>query len=172
MTEEHPPLRANEISWFLLTTLPIETPQECLHVIDIYTKRWLIETFFKTLKTGCGVEKCRLESAGKVEVYLSLMSVIAWWLLYLQQLSRKPDLAIDIKEIFDETEFRVLKAHGLKNETSLEEAVEVMCRLAKYKKFKKTDRPGIYSIWLGWLALQHALEVLEPFDLARYVGSR
>lgn len=172
VTEKSPPPKGNEICWFLLTDLPIETAEECLKIVKIYTMRWLIEIFFKTLKTGCGIEECRFNDGKKVETYLALMSVIAWWLLYLQQLSRVPNLAVSLKEIFDDTELRILKAHGLKSESSLEEAVEVLCRLGGYKKFKKTDRPGIYSIWLGWLALQTAIRVLEPFGSLQYVGNR
>ena len=46
--------------------LPIETIEQVLKVIDYYRARWVIETFFRTLKTGCQVEKIYLETGDRL----------------------------------------------------------------------------------------------------------
>ena len=38
------------LRWVLLTTEPIDTLTQALHIIDIYTARWRIEDFHKARK--------------------------------------------------------------------------------------------------------------------------
>ena len=40
------------IDWTLLTTEPVETDEQISRVVDFYRSRWLIEEYFKALKTG------------------------------------------------------------------------------------------------------------------------
>ncbi|WP_350996434.1 transposase [Shewanella sp. TB7-MNA-CIBAN-0143] len=47
------------LRWVLLTTEPIDTLIQALHIIDIYTTRWRIEDFHKAWKTGAGAERQR-----------------------------------------------------------------------------------------------------------------
>ena len=51
--EPNPPESEEAIVWRLVMTEPIDTAQEIAVVIDAYRQRWLIEEFFKALKTGC-----------------------------------------------------------------------------------------------------------------------
>ena len=44
-----------------------ETLDQVLRVIDDYASRWVIETFFRTLKTGRQVEQILLETLPRVE---------------------------------------------------------------------------------------------------------
>ena len=60
-SERNPPQGEQAIEWILLTTLPISTLAEVLTVIEYYMSRWMIEVFFKTLKSGCGVESLQFE---------------------------------------------------------------------------------------------------------------
>jgi IS4 transposase len=39
-----------------MTTEAVETAEQVAAVVDAYRARWLIEEFFKALKTGCGFE--------------------------------------------------------------------------------------------------------------------
>ena len=57
-------------------------------VIDIYRKRWLIEEFFKAIKTGCRFELHQLEDIKGLLIALTLESVIAWQLLRLRDVAR------------------------------------------------------------------------------------
>ncbi len=80
------------VDWRLLTTLPIDTIEQVAFVIDCYRRRWLIEEYFKAVKTGCAFEKRQLESKHALLNALALFVPIAWRLLSLRNLAREaPD---------------------------------------------------------------------------------
>jgi hypothetical protein len=60
--EEEPPKGEEPIEWILLTTLSISTLDLVRRVIRYYTVRWMIEVFFRTLKSGCRIEERRFET--------------------------------------------------------------------------------------------------------------
>jgi len=77
------------VEWRLLTTEPIDTVEQVLRLVEWYRTRWLIEEFFKALKTGCAYEKRQLESLDTLLVALALLAPIAWQLLLLRHLTRE-----------------------------------------------------------------------------------
>ena len=89
VSEVHAPTGADPVDWRLLTTEPIDTVEQILRIVDWYRTRWLIEEFFKALKTGCAYEKRQLESLHTLLVALALLAPIAWRLLLLRHLSRE-----------------------------------------------------------------------------------
>lgn len=76
------------VEWRLITTEPIETVAQVLAIVDGYRTRWLIEEYFKALKTGCAFEKRQLESKDALLNALALFGPVAWRLLRLRALSR------------------------------------------------------------------------------------
>ena len=60
--EVNGPCDGTDVSWLLLTSLPIGTAEEVLKVIDYYVARWAVEIYFRTWKTGCKVEEIQLET--------------------------------------------------------------------------------------------------------------
>ena len=62
----------------LLTTESVEDFEQSLTVIDHYRARWTIEDWRKVLKSGCRIEDRQLETWERMEVLLSIYSVIAW----------------------------------------------------------------------------------------------
>jgi hypothetical protein len=50
------------IEWRLWTSLPIDTAEQICEVVDAYRGRWVVEEFFKALKTGCAFEERQLQS--------------------------------------------------------------------------------------------------------------
>lgn len=89
--EPAPPDGEEPVHWTLLTSEPIETAEQLLRVVDIYRSRWLIEEYFKSIKTGCGYEKRQLESASTLLSALAITLVLGWQLLLLRHLSRVED---------------------------------------------------------------------------------
>jgi hypothetical protein len=87
--EPNPPEGEEPIEWTLLTTEPIRTVAEMAIVVDHYRARWVIEEYFKALKTGCAYEKRQLESAHALLNALAVLVPIAWRLLVLRTLSRQ-----------------------------------------------------------------------------------
>jgi hypothetical protein len=86
--ERHPPEGDEPVEWILLTSLPIETTRDVDFIVDAYRTRWVIEEFFKALKSGCAIEKRQLESVRSVTNALAVSLPIAWLLLRLRHLSR------------------------------------------------------------------------------------
>jgi hypothetical protein len=82
------------VDWLLYTTESIETREDILRIVDFYRTRWIVEEFFKALKTGCAFEKRQLESMHTLENALALFIPMAWGLLRLRVLAREhPELS-------------------------------------------------------------------------------
>jgi hypothetical protein len=81
------------VEWILLTNLPTKTKKDLEFVVDCYRCRWLIEEFFKAIKTGCKYEKRQLATASSLLNALAVFAPIAWRLLLLRYLAHhSPDL--------------------------------------------------------------------------------
>ena len=91
--ERQPPPEEPAVEWFLLTNLPINTPDHIAFAVDCYRGRWTIEEYFKALKTGCQYEKRQLESAHSLLNALAILAPVAWRLLLLRHLARSDELA-------------------------------------------------------------------------------
>jgi hypothetical protein len=91
--EPNPPEGEPAVEWRLWTTEPIDSADQVLAVVDAYRCRWVIEEFFKALKTGCAVEERQLESSHGLQNTLAIFMPIAWRLLSLRMLSRSDDKA-------------------------------------------------------------------------------
>jgi hypothetical protein len=83
------PAGCEPVEWRLVTTEPIDTLEQVLAIVDFYRKRWVIEEFFKALKTGCAVEKRQLETLDGLLKMLALFVPIAWNLLRIRVLARE-----------------------------------------------------------------------------------
>jgi hypothetical protein len=86
--EKSPPRGEDPIDWLLVTTEPVDTKKQLLAVVDNYRSRWIIEDFFKVLKTGCGFEKRQLETYDALSNALAIFAVVAWRLLLIRALAR------------------------------------------------------------------------------------
>lgn len=90
--EVHPPEGQPPVDWMLLTTEPVDTPEQVEQIVDDYRARWLIEEYFKALKTGCAFEKRQLTSKHALHNALGLLAPIAYELLVLRDTARRePD---------------------------------------------------------------------------------
>jgi hypothetical protein len=86
--EPDPPADTEPVEWLLYTSLPVDTPEQILAVADAYRLRWVVEEYFKALKTGCAFEKRQLESLHALLNLLALFVPIAWSMLHLRTLAR------------------------------------------------------------------------------------
>lgn len=82
------PADVEPIAWVLMTTEPARTADEICAVVRLYRTRWLIEEYFKALKTGCAIERRQLESYESITAAIALFLPIAWQLLLLRNLAR------------------------------------------------------------------------------------
>jgi hypothetical protein len=90
--EAAPPEGDKPVEWILFTSEPVTSAFDVATVVDGYRRRWIIEEYFKAIKTGCKYEARELESLRTLTNLLAIVAVIAWRLLLLRSLHRsRPD---------------------------------------------------------------------------------
>ncbi len=84
--ENQPPEGVEALVWYLLTREPI-----ALAVVRGYEARWLIEELHMGMKTGCATEQRQLETAHALQNFLAFATVVAWQMLCLRDVARRPE---------------------------------------------------------------------------------
>ncbi len=151
-----------DVSWQLLTSLPIDTLEAAWLVVDYYRQRWQIEVYFRTLKTGCRVEDMRLERNARLKNALALYEVIAWRILYLMHLNRT-DPDIPCNEVFAEHEWKSVwfvtkKTPPPLKPPTLAEFLRQLTSLGGYNNRATERPPGPLPFWIG-LRRMHDLAI-------------
>jgi hypothetical protein len=81
----------------LVTTLPIDDPEQVRTIVQSYCIRWQIEIYFRTIKSGCRVEERQFETLDRLMNCVAVYSIIAWRIMYLCRLGREcPDLDCEV----------------------------------------------------------------------------
>ena len=123
--------------------------------------RWKIETFFRTLKTGCQIEELRLSTADRLANCIALCCVVAWRVLWRTMLSRETPVS-DPAAVFTTDE-----RHLLENATPdgkrqppqyLQFYVRAIARLGGYLDRASDPPPGTTVIWGAFSRLADLLE--------------
>jgi hypothetical protein len=149
------------VEWVLLTTEPIDTSEQVLAVVDMYRRRWIIEEFFKALKTGCAYEARQLESFATFENALALFVPVAWSLLCLRALERT-DSHLAAKEFFTPDQVTVLRAKLRIPIDTVSQAFAAIAQIGGH--IKNNGRPGWLVLWRGFRDL---ILLVQGFALAR-----
>lgn len=151
--EIDPPSDEEAIEWMLVTSLPIDTVEQVMHVVDFYTARWSIEVFFRIFKTGCQVEKIQLETSERLMPSLMLYKIIAWRVFYLTMLGREcPDLPCDMLFTPDEWKpvWKITREEPIpENPPSLSEFLMLLAELGGHNGRRHDDPPGPQCLWIG-----------------------
>lgn len=158
VTEECPPDGVTPLEWMLLTNVEVQDFDSAVERVAWYVCRWLIELYFKILKSGCRVEQCLLATGLRLKRYLALMGIIAWrlfWLTYFQR--QNPDASC--RSILTEDEWQALYCTVKKTTTlpeqepTVREAVRWIAQLGGFLGRKHDGEPGVTVIWRGWQRL-------------------
>jgi hypothetical protein len=166
-TEIAPPKGETPVTWVLLTDLVVKDLAGAVEKVDWYTKRWTIETWHKTLKSGCAVEDCRLQTAERLMRYVAVFGVIAARLMHVAYLARElPDLPAT--EVFSREQIEALHIRlkrellppGTKSPT-LREIVRRIGSLGGHLLRKCDGEPGMTVIWRGWMRMNEDLTMLN-----------
>jgi hypothetical protein len=142
-----------DVCWLLLTTLPIGTVDEVLRVVDYYATRWIIETYFRVLKSGCRVEEIQLETNHRLQNCLAFYTIIAWRVLYLTHMNRESP-TLPCTAVFDDAEWKSVwcvvtkKPLPLKPPT-LSKFMKLLTQLGGYNNRPKEPPAGPQTIWIG-----------------------
>jgi hypothetical protein len=156
--EAHPPPGETPVEWWLVTTEPIATIEDVLRIVEWYRTRWLIEEFFKCLKTGCAYEKRQLESLDTLLIALALLAPIAWQLLLLRHLARDhPETTAAVA--LTPRQLAILRtttgATTLAAAPSIRDALRIVARLGGH--LRQNGEPG-------WLVLTRGMQKLRDME--------
>ncbi|ABS25509.1 IS4 family transposase [Anaeromyxobacter sp. Fw109-5] len=132
VAEVDTPPNSEPVEWWLWTNESVATTDDVLAVVDTYRARWVIEEFFKSLKTGCSIEKRQLESGAALLNALAVLASVAWRLLALRTLARD--------------------ASDAPAATALT-SVQVKCLRFAYKKRRKRELPESLTVREAMLAV-------------------
>ncbi len=157
--ENNAPDGEQPIEWRLWTTLPANTAEDGLAIVDAYRARWVIEEFFKALKTGCAYEMRQLSSQGALLNALAVLAPIAWRLLALRsQACRAPD---GPQRTLSATQLRCLRAicqrlhrHQLPENPTARQTMLALARMGGH--IKNNGDPGWMVLGRGYAALVEA----------------
>jgi hypothetical protein len=158
--EPDPPTGVEAVEWILLTNVAIETPADAWERVDWYQRRWILEEYHKTLKSGCSIEDMQFTSEGALQPAIALVSVAAVGILWLRCLSRSPDAPTrQARERFSVTMIRVLSKWRWKNQPphvdlTVHEFCYALARLGGHQNRKHDGPPGLITLWRGWTKLQ------------------
>jgi hypothetical protein len=169
-TEASPPKGSEAVSWVLLTNLPVRDFEAAAEKIDWYCKRWGIETWHKVLKSGCKVEDCLLETAERLQRYLTLFSIIGVRLMHVAYLARVQPQA-PATDVFSQEEVEALHIRATQtlpspNPPTLREAVRMIGRLGGHLGRAGDGEPGLTVLWRGWLRLYEDVAILRAYKQA------
>lgn len=131
--EPEPPEGCEPVEWFLYTSEPLQSEEAILEVVDHYRSRWVIEEFFKALKSGCAYEKRQHETKDALMNVLGIFIPIAWSLLCMRTLSRDKDSAErPAQEVFTDSQLQLLREESkgrLPLEPTIRDTVLLMARV-------------------------------------------
>jgi len=144
----------DHVEWLLLTTEPIETVKQVLRVVDIYKARWIIEEFFKGLKTGCRLEERLLEDAGSwhklVALFLPVASAILNMRLNREQTSNG--------KYFSEVQMQILSLHAKEQGKRINTVAEAQLQMAQIGGHIPANGPP------GWITLFRGYQQLVAME--------
>jgi hypothetical protein len=156
------PLGEEPVEWVLLTTEPIATERQVSFVVDGYRARWVVEEFFKTVKTGCAFESKQLESLHTLTNLLAYVLVLAYAILLLRSASRGGhDTPAD--ELFSPKQLKILGGvtRRFPEAPTVRQALFALAGLGGH--LKNNGDPGWRTLSKGWRKL---LAYEAGYDLA------
>jgi hypothetical protein len=153
VSEVDPPADDVAVEWLLITSLPIDTDDQVRLIVQYYCTRWMVEVFFRVLKSGCRVERRRFERTDRLLPCLAVYLVVAWRTLYVCRLGRScPEISCEA--VFEPAEWQsvyqvVRREPPPKQPPTLQEMVRLVAQLGGYVNRKRSDEPGPQTVWLG-----------------------
>lgn len=164
---KEPPVR-----WLLLTTLEIADVAMAQQCLIWYSRRWAIERYHLTLKSGCRLEWLQLRRSDRLERALACYAIVAWRLMWMTYAARaSPEQAID--QVLDRAQWQVLYCYVHQcsrppaRAPSLGECVEWIASLGG----GLGQVAGLQSVWRGWKRL-HDLAGLWQLLTSEATGCR
>jgi hypothetical protein len=167
--EENPPEGEAPIRWVLFTTLPIQTVEDIEMVLDGYCKRWAVELYFKTLKSGLKIEDMKYETLDRYLVAFSMLTVVAWRVEYLKGATRS-DPESSCEKYFTPGEWMAIMIFLIRRPVDPTKAPTMkafmtsIAQLGGYINKKSQGPPGSRTIWRGMSRFETIVEAYAAFN--------
>ena len=152
--EASPPPGDIAVEWLLITTLPIDDQESVRRIVRYYATRFMIEVFFRVLKSGCRVEERRFEHIDRLLPCVAVYLIVAWRTLMVCRLGRScPEM--DCEAIFEPAEWKSVWAvtqgeSPPRTPPTLGLMIRLVAQLGGYVNHPgRKDPPGPQTIWLG-----------------------
>ena len=143
----------------ILTSEAVATKQDARNVVRYYERRWLIEEFHKSWKSGCRIEQRPVQAVENLERLAIITAQVAVRLLQLRfAVNMNPEQACD--SVLSQEEWECLWGATEPNTRIPRHAPPVLwalhaiARLAGWRDTKRTGRIGWATLWKGWAKLQ------------------
>jgi hypothetical protein len=153
VSEVNPPPGDEPVEWLLLTSLPIDSVEQVRQIIQYYCVRWMIEVFFRVLKSGCRVEERLFEYMDRLLTCLAVYLIVAWRTLYVCRLGRScPETSCEA--VFEPAEWKSVWKVVRREDPPAEPPplgvfVRIVAQLGGYVNRKRDDPPGPQTVWIG-----------------------
>jgi hypothetical protein len=144
------------IEWILFTNEPIDTETQIERAVEIYRKRWMIEEFFKALKTGCSAEKRQMNSLPSWLNMIALMLPIASTILNLRNL--KAMTRPEAEKILSHEKWEILSKLASNGGRQIKTVGDAMLEIARLGGYVNRSKPP------GWLILSRGLRKLTDYE--------
>jgi hypothetical protein len=157
------------IDWMLLSTVKTQSFEQACERLSWYSRRWGIEVYHRTLKSGCRIQDRRLDNAHSLEACLAIDLVVAWRVYWLTMAAReRPEIPCD--QFLSEEEWRVLSAWATgemaHTPPSAQQVTRWIGKLGGWLPRGKQDNPGTTCMWRGLLRLP---SMVQGYLLALHV---
>lgn len=159
------------LCWHLLTSEVVTTAEQAQEILDFYERRWLIEDFHKSWKSGgAQVEDLRMQSKDNLERMIVILAFIATRIQQLRCYGRRAEYAKEVPcdQLLSPLAWKLLwlkteKTQPPKVAPSVHWAYLKLGKLAGWNDSKRTGIVGWERLWEGWFLLQ---TILEGYHLA------
>ena len=156
----------------LITNVEVASFEQAVERLESDARRWRIETVFKTLKTGCRIEKIRLTTADRLANCIALACITAWRIFWMTML-RRAEPVDDPAAVFTDMDLTLLARTAVAKTASqshdLEFCLTAVARLDAYLARRRDPPPGTTVLWRGFSRLA---DLVIGFEAAIRSGSK
>lgn len=160
------------IEWMLLTTVEVKTFEHAHQRVQWYARRWGIEVYHRTLKSGCRILDRHLNPDAGLKTCLGIDMVVAWRVFHLTMLSREtPDAPCTA--FFTDEEWQALCIYTSKNPIppkqppTIAAASRMVGAMGGHLGRNGDGPPGTKSLWRGLQRLDPATEMYVVLTTGR-----
>src|SRR5262249_15644272 len=166
VVEPHPPKGAEPLHWLLLTTHAVANVADAWQIVEWYKQRWLIEQFFRSMKTqGLRIEDSQLETPEALKQLAAIAAKAAAIVIQLVQARNGgeqvgADIAfsadeIEVLDAINKRRYRATKLQSNPHRTrTLAWAAWIIARLGGWTGYASHRPPGPITFHNGLAQFQ------------------